>query len=235
MLNSLCKNGDFGIFHLELGKQLSCLPKAIYSSFQLKIIHGLKRWILDFLSFQMRRADFAAEGRFRNKRHFRNPFRSCEMRGLRNEGRRLRNGTRVLIGGFAEGAMRLRNHFTAKGLFRSGGLISQRLPWGCENWSFKAWGFRSLFRSCEIKWGPAKWHSCAKGVFRSCENFRRVGAWGYEIISQPRGVFATDTSFRSALLGAAKSFRNQGPFSQRLPLGCEISQAMNFPLLLKSF
>ncbi|RVW35267.1 hypothetical protein CK203_085864 [Vitis vinifera] len=53
MLNSLCKNGDFGTFHLELGKQLSCLPKAISSSFQLQIIHGLKRWILDFLSFQM--------------------------------------------------------------------------------------------------------------------------------------------------------------------------------------
>ncbi|RVW79289.1 hypothetical protein CK203_054842 [Vitis vinifera] len=30
-----------------------CLPKAISSSFQLQIIHGLKRWILDFLSFQM--------------------------------------------------------------------------------------------------------------------------------------------------------------------------------------
>ena len=30
-----------------------CLPKAIYSSFQLQIIHGLKRWILDFLSFEM--------------------------------------------------------------------------------------------------------------------------------------------------------------------------------------
>ena len=31
----------------------SCLPKAISSSFQLQIIHGLKRWILDFLSFEM--------------------------------------------------------------------------------------------------------------------------------------------------------------------------------------
>ena len=31
----------------------SCLPKAISSSFQLQIIHGLKSWILDFLSFQM--------------------------------------------------------------------------------------------------------------------------------------------------------------------------------------
>nr|CAN75826.1 hypothetical protein VITISV_012550 [Vitis vinifera] len=31
----------------------SCLPKAISSSFQLQIVHGLKRWILDFLSFDM--------------------------------------------------------------------------------------------------------------------------------------------------------------------------------------
>ncbi|RVW38662.1 hypothetical protein CK203_077558 [Vitis vinifera] len=31
----------------------SCLPKAISSSFQLQIMHGLKRWILDFLSFEM--------------------------------------------------------------------------------------------------------------------------------------------------------------------------------------
>ena len=33
--------------------QSSWLTKAISSSFQLQIIHGLKRWILDFLSFEM--------------------------------------------------------------------------------------------------------------------------------------------------------------------------------------
>ena len=31
----------------------SWLPKAISSSFQLQIVHGLKRWILDFQSFEM--------------------------------------------------------------------------------------------------------------------------------------------------------------------------------------
>ena len=31
----------------------SCLPKAISSSFQLQIIHRLKHWILNFLSFEM--------------------------------------------------------------------------------------------------------------------------------------------------------------------------------------
>nr|CAN62323.1 hypothetical protein VITISV_018463 [Vitis vinifera] len=35
----------------------SCLPKAISSSFQLQIVHGLKRWILDFLRFEMRRIE----------------------------------------------------------------------------------------------------------------------------------------------------------------------------------
>ena len=32
---------------------ISWLPKAISSSFQLQIVHGLKRWIFDFLSFEM--------------------------------------------------------------------------------------------------------------------------------------------------------------------------------------
>ena len=31
----------------------NCLPKAISSSFQLQIVHGLKCWILDFLNFEM--------------------------------------------------------------------------------------------------------------------------------------------------------------------------------------
>ena len=31
----------------------SCLEKAISSSFQLQIVHGLKRWILNFQSFEM--------------------------------------------------------------------------------------------------------------------------------------------------------------------------------------
>ena len=40
----------------------SCLPKAISSSFQLQIVHGLKHWILDFLIFEivysMKKIDF---------------------------------------------------------------------------------------------------------------------------------------------------------------------------------
>ena len=54
----------------------------------------------------------------------------------------------------------------------------------------RQWGFRRAFLSCEMKVGAAKWHSCAKGVFHNYENFRREGAWGYEIISQPSPDFA---------------------------------------------
>ena len=64
-----------------------------------------------------------------------------------------------------------------------------------------------------------KWHSCAKGVFRSCENFRRGE---YE-------DFAANGRFRSKYFGLAKLFRSQGPFSQGPFLGCEISQTMDFP------
>ena len=87
--------------------------------------------------FLQRRADFAAEGRFHNEGAFSQPI-SQPISQLRNGEWGLRNDTRVPKGGFAaakifaEGAMRLRNHFAAKGLFRSGGLISQRLPWGYE-------------------------------------------------------------------------------------------------------
>ena len=52
----------------------------------------------------------------------------------------------------------------------------------------------------------AKWHSCAKRVLRSCENFRREGP------------------------EAAKWFRSKVAISQRLLLGCEISQSPVFPL-----
>ena len=38
---------------------------------------------------------------------------------------------------------------------------------------FKAWRFCSHFVAAKRVYGLAKWHSCAKGPFRSCENFRR--------------------------------------------------------------
>ena len=134
--------------------------------------------------------------------------------------------------------------------------------WRAAKWHSCARGwFRSCETTCEMgvrlqkleflgvedfaehfaaaKWGeggrgPAKWHSCAKGVFINCKKFRRGGAWGCEIISQPRGDFAAEAWFRSGYLGTAKLFCSQRPFSQGPLLGCKISQTMDFSLLLSS-
>ena len=69
---------------------------------------------------------------------------------------------------------------------------------------------------------------CQRGVSQ-LQKFSHRGAWGYEIISQPRGDFAAEAKFHSGLLRVAKLFRSQGPFSQGPLLGCEISQTMDFP------
>ena len=79
---------------------------------------------------------------------------------LRNEGVGLRNGTRVPRGGFA-----------TKKLAAKWGL-------GCEIGIFKALGISQSISQLRNEEGSAKWHSCAKGVFR------RGWLWGYEIISQ---------------------------------------------------
>ena len=92
-------------------------------------------------AISQQRGIFAVEG------HFHSPFRSCEMRG------RLRNGTHVLKGGFAAAKP------PAKWVF------------GFENWSFKALGISQPISQLRNEGGAAKWHSCAKGWFRSYENF----------------------------------------------------------------
>ena len=73
--------------------------------------------------------------------------------------------------------------------FRSGEAISQQKGIFAVEGHFRS-PFCSPFRSYEMRGEAAKWHSCAKWWFRSCENFRRERAWGCEIISQPMGVFA---------------------------------------------
>ena len=75
---------------------------------------------------------------------------------------------------------------------------------------FKVWRFRSHFAAAKQVYGLTKWHSCAKGPLRSCENFRR------------------------GRLEAAKPFRSENRFSQRVTFGCEISQAVLFPCFLSS-
>ena len=70
---------------------------------------------------------------------------------------------------------------------------------------FKAWKACSHFAAAKRVYLAAKWHLCAKGPLRSCENFRR-GGWA-----------------------AVKPFHSGKPFSQRLTLGCKILQAMLSP------
>ena len=75
--------------------------------------------------------------------------------------------------------------------FRSGEPFSQ--PKG----NF-AGGFVGHSAAAKWGWGATKWHSCAKGVFRSYENFRS------EIILQRMVVFAAKAQFRKGSLLAAK-------------------------------
>ena len=155
---------------------------------------------------------FSKQGaNFTVERRFRKPFRSCEMKGGGCE------MALVCQGVVSQLQNQLRN-----------GAMDGKLEF------LRLWGFRRAFRSCEMK-GAVKWHSCAKGVFRSCEIFHRGWLWGCKMISQWRALFATKPWFRSGLLGVVKLFCNQWPFSQGPHLGYEISQTMNFLLLLSFF
>ena len=77
---------------------------------------------------------------------------------LRNECTGLQNGTRVPKGGFAVVKHPSKWHF------------------GCETEDLKAWKARSNFAAAEQVYLATKWHSCAMGSLRNCENFRR-GGW----------------------------------------------------------
>ena len=80
---------------------------------------------------------------------------------------------------------------------------------------------------------PAKWGcGCENVIFQALgisqsisqlRKFLQKGCMGL------RNHFAAKGQFRSGLLGAAKLFRSQGPFSQGPILGCEISQASGIP------
>ena len=95
--------------------------------------------------------------------------------------------------------------------------------------------FRRGFCSCEMGAWAVKWHSCAKGWFRNCKNFRRGELWGCKIISQWRAIFIANPWFRSRHLVAAKSFRSRWPFSQGAILGCIISQTTEISCFWASF
>ena len=79
-------------------------------------------------------------------------------------------------GGFRSPFRSQRGIFAAKGQFRSQGPISQ--PKGIFTAISQPKGdfaghFVAHFAAAKWGWRAAKWHSCANGVFRSCENFHR--------------------------------------------------------------
>ena len=137
--------------------------------------------------------------------------------------------------------------FAEEGGFRNEWAFSQRRPLFVAHFAVVKWGYCA-----------AKWHSCAKGVFRShftaakwgfgCENWR-FHALG---ISQPfcscemrvkglrngtrvpRGGFATTKIFVEGGMGLRNDFAARAIFTEA-SFFCEISQTMNFPLVLNSF
>ena len=117
------------------------------------------------LEFSQRRGVFVVEGQFCIEGVFSQAILQ-PISQLRNEGIGLRNGTHVPRSGFAAAKLAAKLEF------------------------LRLWRFRKAFRSCEMGIGAAKWHSCAKGVIRICENFRRGWLWGCEMISQRRALFA---------------------------------------------
>ena len=118
---------------------------------------------------------------FAEKGNLCSPFRSCKM-GVRV----LRSGTRVPKGGFAAAKhpskwghnCEIRVTVLQNGTrVPKSGFVPVKHPskWrlGCEMEDFKAWRFRNHFAAAKWMYRAAKWHSCAKGSLRSCENFRK--------------------------------------------------------------
>ena len=144
---------------------------------------------------------------------------------LRNECTGLRNGTRVPKGGFA----------AAK--------HPAKLGYGCENWRFHALGISQPFRSCEMELLCCEMALVCQEVVSQLRKFSQRGGMGLgnhfatkwcfpsDFLGLRNG-FAAKWRFRNELVGATKWFRRKGPISQRLLLGCEISQTPVFTLFL---
>ena len=122
---------------------------------------GLRNHLAAENHFRSQRRDFTAKGHFRShfvaKCHFRSQGEFLSHFAAANGVGGLRNGTRVPRGGFA--------------------AVKPPAKWGCdcENVILRRGGFRSRFVAAKWGYGAAKWHSCAKGVFQSCENFCSQG------------------------------------------------------------
>nr|CAN60793.1 hypothetical protein VITISV_015830 [Vitis vinifera] len=136
----------------------------------------------------------------------------------------LRNGTCVPKGGFAaakiftKGGMGLRNGTHVP----NGGFAAVKPPakWGFsyENWNFKALGISQPISQLRNEVGGCEMALVCQGVVSQLRKFSQRGAWGCEIISQPkldfaacflglRNYFAAKGHFRKGLLWATKSRR----------------------------
>ena len=128
--------------------------------------------------------------------------------------------------------------FAGGGSFRSQGPISQPMGIFAGHFAAAKWG-------C----GAAKWHSCAKGVFRSCEmvshrvlGLRNKALEDFKVVSQLRNdglgcemalvcqrcVSQLRKFSQGVGLGLRNDFveedffRSETSISQRIVLGCEI-------------
>ena len=165
---------------------------------------------MDGFNFRSGEVISQQRGIFAVRGHFRSPFRSYEIRG----------GCEMALV-CQRVVSQLRNLLWNGSLAAKIGVL-------------KLWGFRSPFRSYEMREGLRNGTHVPRGGFAATKNFAEggIGLWNHFAAN---GRFRSQGLIRIVLLGVSKLFRSQGPFSQGLPLGCEISQAMNFPLLLNSF
>ena len=86
------------------------------------------------------------------------------------------------------------------------------------------------------RWYPAaKWHSCVKKGFRSCENFRSGCKVAAKWFHSGDRFSKREVGFSQQHLRAAKFFRSGMQFSQRPSFAYEIFVAKAFSLLLSLF
>ena len=115
--------------------------------------------------------------------------------------------------------------------FRNGGASTIFPFMVCALKDFKAWRFRNNFAAAKWVYRAAKWHSYAKGWFRSCETpvgmasrLQNGGFQGVEVL-QPFRSYETDVRGCEMALMCQRASSQLRRFSQRRMGSCEsISQ-----------
>ena len=124
----------------------------------------------------------------------------------------------------------------------------------CVLKDFKAWRFRNHFAAAKWVYRAAKWHSYAKGWFRSCETpfkmavrLQNGGVQGVEASQLrngctslrngtrvPRDLFAAAKIFTEGAWRLRNHFAVRGAIFAAAHFCCEISQVMLSPCFLSS-